>query len=77
MNAEELIADVYGRISRAREAGQATPSRIVMSVTNYRLLQSYRARLGETPDPSLDYLGKYELFGLPIFIEEEVDLRVE
>ncbi len=86
--AEELIAEIYGLIAKKREAASlwplssdssstTAPSRIVMSMEHYRIVQSYRARLGETPDPDLDYLGKYELFGLPVFIDDQIDPRVE
>ncbi|POR04659.1 hypothetical protein AU468_03015 [Alkalispirochaeta sphaeroplastigenens] len=65
---EEVIAAVYGRISTLREAGK-TPSSIVLPPALYRIIQDYRARLGESPREVPDYLGKYEMFGLPLYTD--------
>jgi hypothetical protein len=66
--AEEIIAELYGRIARIRENGK-TVNAIVLPVALYRLIQEYRGRLGETREGLPDYLGKYDLFGIPIYTD--------
>lgn len=67
--AEELIVSIYSQVQELRAAGRA-PGRVVMSLRSYRRIQEYRAHLGELPDGRPDYLGRYELFGLPVLIDE-------
>jgi hypothetical protein len=68
LRAEEIIAGIYARLREVRAAGKR-PTAIVMPVTMYRTLQAYRAQLGEVRQGLPDYLGKYELFGVPIYTE--------
>lgn len=81
LRGEELIAQIYAQVVALRSSRggvpTATPGRIVMSIDHYRLLQDYRARLGDAPSPGLEYLGRYELFGLPIYINDEAEPRIE
>lgn len=73
--AEEIIALVYGRIRGLREEGKEATS-IVLPAPFYRLLQDYRARLGEVPGAFPDYLGKYELFGVPLYTDTGTDIVI-
>ena len=73
--AEELIISIYSQIQARREAGEPC-GHVVMSVATYRCIQAYRARLGELPEGREDYLGRYELFGLPVLIDDIEGCRV-
>lgn len=66
--AEEIIAELYGSIAKIREDGR-TVTAIVLPVALYRLIQEYRGTLGETQAGLPDYLGKYDLFGIPIYTD--------
>ncbi len=66
--AEEIIVAVYRELSRLRENRQEATA-IVLPVSHYRVLQSYRARLGDPPPGLPDYIGKYELFGVPLYTD--------
>ena len=69
MRAEELIVEIYRQ--RSELAGQGKrPGRVVMSASHYKLLQAYRARLGELTSQNSDYLETYEVFDLEICVEE-------
>jgi hypothetical protein len=74
--AEEIIAAVYAQLSALREKGRR-PSAIVMPPGLYRIVQGYRALLGDVPDGLPDYLGKYDLFGVPIYTDggEKIVIR--
>ncbi|MFW5694220.1 MAG: hypothetical protein ACOCYB_03565 [Alkalispirochaeta sp.] len=74
--AEEIIADVYGAISRVRDSGSAVTA-IVLPVPVYRTIQEYRATLGETREGLPDYLGKYDLFGIPIYTDGGTDVIIK
>ncbi len=73
--AEELIISIYSQIQARREAGEPS-GQVVMSLTTYRRIQAYRARLGELPEGREDYLGRYELFGLPVLVDDIEGCRV-
>lgn len=73
---EEILATILKAKRDAFEAGKAL-SRIVMPMSYYRLLQEYHARLGEAPYDTFEYLSRYEIMGLPIFIDNESGLRIE
>ena len=64
--AMRLIADVYARIVEVRDRGMQ-PTKGVLPPRAYKLVQAYRAGLGEVADGLPDYLGRYELFGVPIY----------
>lgn len=48
-----------------------------MPMSYYHLLQEYHASLGEAPYDTFEYLSRYEIMGLPIFIDNQSDFRVE
>lgn len=73
--AEELLVDIWGRITAARERGEE-PERVVLSMRNYRLIQRYHARLGLLENSELDYISRYEVFGLPVYVDNAVGLAV-
>jgi|GEM_PF-998580 len=66
--AEEIIAEIYGTLQKLREGGREARA-IVLPVTHYRILQNYRATLGDVREGLPDYLGRYELFGVPIYTD--------
>jgi hypothetical protein len=35
----------------------------------YQVVQRYRSLLGDVPEGLPDYLGKYDLFGVPIYTD--------
>ena len=67
MRAQRTIAEIYGMIARAREEG-CDADGVVVSPRMASELEEYRARIGELPDGG-DYLGRHELFGLPVMID--------
>lgn len=68
VRAEEIIATVYGRIREQRESGKRVTA-IILPVEMYRTVQAYRNSLGDAPEGLPDYLGKYELFGVPLYTD--------
>lgn len=66
--AEYIIAEVYGTVRKIREDGRRVYA-IVLPISHYRIIQDYRARLGEVKEGLPDYLGRYELFGIPIYTD--------
>ncbi len=73
---EELIVEVYRQYREQIEAG-GRPTRVLLTTSQYNLLQSYRARLGEMPDNQLDYLERYAIFGLEMHVSDAVTPVVE
>ncbi len=76
MRAEELIAFVLRQKLERGSAGEP-PRRVVMSMGSYRKLRDYHARLGEVPEGMEDYIGRYRLFDLPIYIDNATTCRVD
>jgi hypothetical protein len=66
--AEEIIADIWRQIRDLHERG-LKPDSVVLSPSIYRLIQAYRAGLGDLEEPGKDYLTRYAIFGLPVFID--------
>jgi hypothetical protein len=66
--AEELIATILAQKQRRLSEGE-NPVRVVLSRTQYRIIQDYRNHLGEASSTSLEYLTRYEIFGLEICVE--------
>lgn len=66
--AQELIALVYGQIAQLRENGKEATG-IVVPPRLYRLLQDYRSTLGEIQEGLPDYIGRYDLFGIPLYTD--------
>lgn len=75
LRAEEIIAAVYGRISGLRRKG-SNPTAIVLPVSYYRVIQEYRGNLGDAPEGMPDYLGKYELFGVPLYTDTGTEIVI-
>ncbi len=74
--AEKLIVEIWRqRTALVEQAKQ--PRRVVVSPDEYRLIQSYRARLGTLDDAEMDYLGRYEIFGLEICVEADHAVEVQ
>ena len=72
---EEVLASLWAQILAKRERGEE-PSRVVMNMATYRRIQRYHAYLGTLPNAELDYIAKYEIFGLPIYIDDHADPAV-
>ncbi len=51
-----------------RQAGRRVTA-VVMPAHLYHIVQDYRNRLGTVPDGLPDYLGRYDLFGIPIYTD--------
>ncbi len=76
MDPRALVIEIYRQKTELMHAGES-PERVVMSMESYRAIQSYHATLGELPDGAVDYIGKYQIFGLEISIDNGADLRVD
>ena len=76
MKAEEIISELWRQIRSMRDEGKK-PEKVILSPDNYKTVQLWHAALGELPDPSKDYISKYSIFNLPVFIEPGVPLKVE
>lgn len=76
MRAEEIIAEIWKQIGEIR-ARNGRPGRVVLSPDCYQLVQQYRAGLGDLANPALDYISRYEVFGLPVYIDPSVPAIVE
>jgi hypothetical protein len=72
---EEIIAELWRQIGELRAAGKK-PGDIIMSPEDYRGVQAWHAALGELPDPAKDYIAKYAIFNLPVFVENGAVLKV-
>jgi hypothetical protein len=73
--AEEIIVEALRQKNEALSRGR-TPTGVVLSRANYALIQRYHAGLGEVQGAVDDYIGKYSLFGMPIYIDNNVSCRV-
>lgn len=68
MRAEELLVELWKQVLENREKGRGAEA-VILTPAQYRILQEYRKKLGDLPNPDLDYLTPYTLFNLPIFID--------
>ena len=75
-DAQEILLAVLSGKKTLVEAG-TTPRRVVLSMKNYRILQQFHATLGELPNPELDYITRYTVFGLSVFIDDGVEISVQ
>lgn len=66
--AEELIAGILAGKQRCDGQGKEA-KQVILSPGQYRTIQEYRAQLGEAPSASLEYLTRYEVFGLEFCVE--------
>ena len=73
--AQELLLAIWKRRTELVEQGKQ-PEGVVLSRAQYDLLQSYNARLGELPNQQLDYIEKYRVFDLPIYVDNDSAMRV-
>lgn len=74
--AHRLIVRLWRQRQELRANGR-TPQRVVLSMHNYRVLQTYHAQLGELPNPNIDYITRYTVFDLPVYIDATIDCNVE
>ncbi len=73
--AHEVIATVYGRIRELRDDGKEAVA-IILPPQQYRVLQEYRRRIGDVPEGLPDYLGKYDLFGIPLYTDQRESIVI-
>ena len=73
---QAVILELWRKRQALREQGRL-PRRVVLSIQNYRLLQQYHATLGELPNPDVDYITRYTVFDLPVYIDDSVECNVE
>jgi hypothetical protein len=76
LTAEEIVLSVWKMKKKMLDSGQ-TPRRLVISGLDFKKVQAYKERLGELPNPDMDYLQEESVFGIPVFIEECSPPRVE
>ena len=69
MRAEDIIAQVYKHKTELEAQGKK-PERIVLTRAQYELVQAWHLGLGLPPPGLQDYVSRYEIFGIPIFIED-------
>ena len=74
--AQELIAGIYGQLCSLRDAKKEATA-IVLPPDTYRLLQEYRNNLGEVPAGLPDYLGRYDLFGIPLYTDQGTNIVIK
>ncbi len=74
-SATELLAEILRQKYVVLESGRQ-PERVVLSMRNYRLIQAYHATLGETPGSMPDYITRYTIFELPVYIDDTHDCIV-
>ena len=58
------------------EAG-TKPRPLVMSAEDFEKIREYKARLGDLPNPDMDYLQEEALFGIPVFIDDTREVKIE
>ncbi len=76
MEAQEIILNVWKRKNEMLEAG-TKPTRLVMSAADFEKIREYKTRLGELPNPDMDYLQEEALFGIPVFIDNTREVKIE
>ncbi len=73
--AEEIIASVYKQKRTLIDEGKS-PQKVVMSKSNYDMLEDYRRRLPPFPPGVPDYVTQDSLFGLAIYIDNDHECDV-
>ena len=71
---EELIVSIWKQ--RLEVSKHKKPEKVILSMENYRKIQDYHSRLGTLQNESMDYIKKYSIFGLPVFIDDSKDCLV-
>lgn len=74
--AEELILLILKK-RKQKEERDERPSRVVLSMSNYRKIQQYHAGLGELPNADIDYITRESVFNLPVYIDNARPCEVE
>jgi hypothetical protein len=73
--AEEIIVEALRQKNEILHSG-GVPRGVVLSRANYERIQRYHAGLGEVTGEVEDYIGKYRLFGMPIYIDNDYECTV-
>lgn len=74
--AQRLLVQLWQERQAICTSGRM-PQRVVLSMHNYNVLQAYHALLGELPNPNIDYITRYTVFDLPVYIDNCSDCSVE
>ncbi len=75
VRAEQIIVTIYKQRNDILEK-KGSPEKVIMSLENYKKVQYYRACLGSLENDEMDYIKKYSIFGLPVFIDDDESVRV-
>ncbi|MFW6368412.1 MAG: hypothetical protein ACOCZ9_01630 [Spirochaetota bacterium] len=73
---QELLSRILAAKHAVLEQG-GRPTRVYLSKAQYRTIQLWHASLGDLNDPSVDYVGDYEILQLEVFDDPSGSLRVE
>lgn len=74
--AQELVVHIWKlRSEFVREHG-SPPSGVVLSPSEYRALRAYKEQLGTLNIEALEYLGRYRIFDLTIYLEPDSSCHV-
>jgi len=73
---EEIIVEIYRQKTALLREGK-TPARVILSRAYYDMLQDYHAKLGELEDSDNDYITKYAIFGIPVYLDNACGYAVE
>ena len=76
MEAQEIILNVWKRKNEMIEAG-TKPTRLVMSAADFEKIREYIARLGDLPNTNMDYLQQEALSGIPVFVDDTREVKIE
>jgi hypothetical protein len=66
----EIVAEVYRQITQLRERG-IIPEKVFLHKKLHESVIWYRNFLGSSESSVPDYLGDYELFGIPVYAASE------
>ena len=67
-----VVAEIYRQILLLRSQGKE-PKRVYLHAKQFRSIVWYRQFLGTTDNQFPDYLGEYDIFGVPIYTSEVED----
>lgn len=67
--AQRLVVHIWKLRRDFEQERGALPSGVVLSPEDYRALKAYKAQLGTLNIEALEYLGRYRIFDLTIYVE--------
>jgi hypothetical protein len=75
VRAEEIIVTIFKQRNEMVKQN-CSPQKVIMSLENYKKIQDYRAGLGSLDNDEMDYIKKYSIFGLAVYIDNSEFVRV-